>query len=235
MSIGEIGETLRRIILSLPFPALGLASSDLEQAEYTLAQCAAGSSSNELLEAVAQLNHGLQQVASAHQYCLLIRDLLQQYVVEIGAIGGENGKGSPSRQDSPKPASSGRTDSALIAQAQRQGHKISADKVLRIGRDRDGRVVWLEEGHEQAGARHLMAPGRVSEFAAAGVNQVDIVDVVFRAATMGNPVGISGRNRLVFETEHQGKKILVAITIGSNGYIVGANPVHRNRKIKPLP
>lgn len=45
------------------------------------------------------------------------------------------------------------------------------------------------------------------------------------AATKGVAVGYRG-DRQVFEYTYRGNTLHIAITIGSNGYIVGANPVN---------
>lgn len=82
---------------------------------------------------------------------------------------------------------------------------------------------------------HMNTGKRGDEFAQAGVAAADVANVVFRAAATGKPVGITGRDRVVYATEHQGRPLLVAVTVGANGYIVGANPVHQSRKLKPLP
>lgn len=68
---------------------------------------------------------------------------------------------------------------------QRQGKKIMPERVVRIGKDRSGTVVWLEEGTDQAGLAHLMDPDRVTDFASKGVAKVDIVDLVFTALATG--------------------------------------------------
>lgn len=123
---------------------------------------------------------------------------------------------------------------ALIDEAQQQGHKINPDDVVHIGRDRNGKIVWLEKGTENAGLGHMMTDKRVGEFEKAGIPKEDIGEVAFRAATEGKPIGIVGRDRVVYEVEYNGETKRIAVTVGDNGFIVGANPVG-NKKIKPLP
>lgn len=106
---------------------------------------------------------------------------------------------------------------------------------MRIGRNVDGHIRWLEKDIPNAGVGHIMNPKRVDEFARVGVAESDIVDLVFHAATHGTPIGISGKDRTVFETVYRGRRQRVAVTISSNGFIVGANPVSPDRKLKPLP
>ncbi|WP_253769053.1 hypothetical protein [Goodfellowiella coeruleoviolacea] len=125
-------------------------------------------------------------------------------------------------------------DEELIAEARRAGVRISPGRVLRIGRDGTGRIVWLEEGDEQSGARHILKKERVTEFAGMDIPQGDIIDVVWQAVLSGNPLGISGKDRVVYETTYRGRRKLIAVTVGSNGYLIGANPISEKRKLKPL-
>lgn len=110
-------------------------------------------------------------------------------------------------------------DHGLIAEGLRRGLKISAEKVVRIGRDRSDRLVWLESGDDDAGAAHFLVPKRKAEFARADVAENDIVDLVWQAATQGEPVSISGTDRPVFETVFRGHTRRVAVTVGSNGAV----------------
>jgi len=45
------------------------------------------------------------------------------------------------------------------------------------------------------------------------------------AATQGTQVGIQG-TRPIYEVVFKGIKKRVAVTVGNNGFVVGANPVH---------
>ena len=54
----------------------------------------------------------------------------------------------------------------------------------------------------------------------------EIPRFVVSAATKGKEVGYDG-NRKVFEYTWKGNKVHIAITIGDNGYIVGANFVDK--------
>jgi hypothetical protein len=93
----------------------------------------------------------------------------------------------------------------------------------------------METGTEKSGLQHLMSARCAGSFAGAGVKAEDIVGVVFDAVIHSTPIGISGEDRVVFVTTHQGRELRIAVSVASNGYIVGANPVHHTRKLKPLP
>ncbi|MBK0866308.1 hypothetical protein INP57_05780 [Saccharopolyspora sp. HNM0986] len=96
-------------------------------------------------------------------------------------------------------------------------------------------VTWLEGGNERAGLGHMLTDKRVAEFDRAGIPREDIGEVAFRAATEGEPVGISGKDRIVYEVDYHGETKRIAATVGDNGYIVGANPISADKKLKPLP
>lgn len=80
----------------------------------------------------------------------------------------------------------------------------------------------------------MLTERRISEFERAGIPRDDIGETAFRAVSEGRPIGITGRDRIVYEVEYNGEVKHIAVTVGSNGFIVGANPVG-NKKIKPLP
>ncbi len=93
--------------------------------------------------------------------------------------------------------------------------------------------MWLEEGSADSGLQHILNPRRVAEFEQFGIARPDIVHVVWKAVTQGEPIGVSGKDRTVYEVEHDRRTCRIAVTVGSNGYIIGANPISADRKLKP--
>lgn len=61
------------------------------------------------------------------------------------------------------------------------------------------------------------------------------MDAVFTALTDGTPLGITGRDRVVYAITFKGHPERIAISVADNGFIVGANPVSLDRMVKPLP
>jgi hypothetical protein len=111
----------------------------------------------------------------------------------------------------------------LIRQVQSVGGNINPDAVQRIGQTTSGRVVWIENGNATSGAEHILQ--KASQYEGLGLSKDKILDFVMAGATRGTQVGIQGRDRPIFEFIFEGKLWRAAIQIGSNGYIVGANPV----------
>ena len=115
---------------------------------------------------------------------------------------------------------------ALIDEVIANGDKISPEKVVLITRDPTGKIVWLEEGNSSSGLQHII-DRHGHEFNGKGIANSDIPDYVLEAVYQGNIVGTQGKRnppRTVYEFVYNGQTQRIAIQVGSNGYIVGANP-----------
>lgn len=241
MSVNDLAAALRRVMALQPTAELQHAAMLLDEAHTIIAALADGSHAPDLLSAVAAWNEARSTIWTVQQACHQVQELLERYLVHLGAAGGHTGTALPTSPPRPfppapvQPAATRSPDPALIAEVQRHGHKITPERVVRIGRTREGRVVWLEEGDEESGRRHFMEPDRVADFQRFGIRKEDIVGAVFAAVTTGTPLGISGKNRIIYSTRYGGREQWIAVSVGSNGYIVGANPISMNRKLKPLP
>ena len=90
---------------------------------------------------------------------------------------------------------------ALISEVQANGDKINPDDVVGIAKDKSGKIIWL-------------------------ISTEDIADFVLTAVSKGKIIGYQGKGtgRPIYQVEYYGKTYKVAVTVGSNGYIVGANP-----------
>lgn len=60
----------------------------------------------------------------------------------------------------------------------------------------------------------------------AGISEAEIPSVVMKAVSQGKIVGYqgSGTGRPIYEITVNGQPQYIAVTVGNNGYIVGANP-----------
>ncbi|WP_405373729.1 pre-toxin TG domain-containing protein [Pseudobutyrivibrio sp.] len=105
------------------------------------------------------------------------------------------------------------------------GVKYNADDVVAVVRNADGKIIWLENGTEKAGLQHIITE-HVDDFANVGIPQNEIPDYIMTAVDKGQIVGYQGRGtgRPIYEFVYKGEVKQVAITIGSNGFVVGANP-----------
>ncbi|MFE6691864.1 virulence factor [Streptomyces sp. NPDC057743] len=85
-------------------------------------------------------------------------------------------------------------------------------------------LAWLEKGDVNRGLVHIVFR-HAGEFATAGVRVEDIPALVKTALTEGTRVGTQGASRGIYEVTFQGKTQRLAISVGDNGYVIGANPV----------
>lgn len=105
------------------------------------------------------------------------------------------------------------------------GVKFTPQNVVATGKTPSGQVIFLETGSSSAGLQHIIEQ-HGAEFANMGVSPDKIPKVVMQAVTEGNIVGYqgSGTGRPIYQVTVNGQQQRIAITVGSNGYIVGANP-----------
>jgi hypothetical protein len=126
---------------------------------------------------------------------------------------------------------SGPEKARLIEELQASGTKVDPESVVRIGVDPNGRTVWLEQGgvnpktQRSSGLQHVMEE-HGNQFVQHGVAAADVPELVQRAVTEGRYTGYSQGKRIpgrpIFEIEFGGQTHYVAVSVGNNGYIVGA-------------
>lgn len=117
---------------------------------------------------------------------------------------------------------------ALIQEVQQKGLKITPDEVIGITQDKNGKIIWLEKGHldgKPSGLAHIVQEHE-SNFNDKGIQTSDIADFVLSTVGRGTIIGYQGKGtgRPIYEVTYNGETYHVAVTVGSNGYIVGANP-----------
>jgi hypothetical protein len=115
--------------------------------------------------------------------------------------------------------------SALVAELRAAGVKFTEADLKWIFKNSDGKIVFLEKGNATAGFEHILT--HKSDFVARGIAETDISDFILQALKESKIVGYqgSGTGRPIYELIYKGSKQRVAITTGSNGFVVGANPV----------
>lgn len=116
--------------------------------------------------------------------------------------------------------------SELINELRSNGIRFTEENVVYIGRDQTGKVVWLETRNNRAGLQHIMTNHK-HDFENVGISENQIPDVVMRAVTTGNIVGMQN-TRPIYRAIFNGETHYIAVDVGSNGFIVGANPKSRS-------
>lgn len=117
---------------------------------------------------------------------------------------------------------------ALISQLEAQSEKFDKDNVVSITQNSSGAIIWLEKGHlgdRPSGLAHIV-DAHGADFARHSISKSEIPQYIMTAVKHGVIVGYQGRGhgRPIYEFTYDGIKRRIAITIGSNGYVVGANP-----------
>jgi len=114
---------------------------------------------------------------------------------------------------------------ALIAELQLAGIKHTPEKIVRIAKTRDNKIVFLEEGNASCGLEHILA--KAAQFAKQGIEFSEIPEVVIAAVCEGDIVGYQGikdKPRAIYQFTFKGETKYLAVSVSDNGYIVGANP-----------
>ncbi|RCJ41168.1 hypothetical protein A6770_08770 [Nostoc minutum NIES-26] len=100
---------------------------------------------------------------------------------------------------------------------------------MRITKQADGKIVFLEEGkagRKGSGLAHILQKHK-EDFAKRGISENEIPDAVMAAVTRGIILGYQRTiepRRPIYEVIFNGQTQYIAVTVGDNGYIVGANP-----------
>ncbi|MFU2164939.1 hypothetical protein ACMZ6Z_09235, partial [Streptococcus pluranimalium] len=121
---------------------------------------------------------------------------------------------------------SSRINSDLVEELASQNVKYNPDEMIIIGKDSSGKILWLEKGNERAGLEHIISR-HGDEFIQKGIPLDSIPDYLMDSLEYGELIGYQGRGqgRPIYELTVNGEVKRVAITVGDNGFIVGANPV----------
>lgn len=113
--------------------------------------------------------------------------------------------------------------SLLLAELQKQGIKHHPNQVIRIAKKPDETIIFLETGNSLSGLQHILENHR-ADFLYRNITEDQITDLVIDAVVRGKAIGTQGTGRIIYEIMFNGKLQYVSVTVGSNGYIVGANP-----------
>lgn len=112
----------------------------------------------------------------------------------------------------------------LLRELAESGFKYTAEDIVRIAkRATDGKIIFIEKGNRRAGLRHILER-HAEDFSRQGFSSDEIPDIIIKAVTEGTIVGYQ-RTRPIYETEIGGNRYHISVTVGSNGFVVGANPI----------
>ncbi len=145
---------------------------------------------------------------------------------DSGLVNGTNGSAQLTIENSEaKSKSAELEEAALISELKSSGVKISEKDVIFATKDRTGQIVWLENGNDSVGLKHIIRE-HGSQFNGKGISNTEIPNYILEAIRKGNIVGYQGKKnpRDIYEFTYRGRKQRVAVQISSNGFIVGANP-----------
>lgn len=114
----------------------------------------------------------------------------------------------------------------LISELEQNGIKFTKEDIVFIAKDKTGKTVFLEKGNGAAGLQHIL-DRHEKDFLNKGLERNDIPEIIMQALISGTKTGkTQGRppGRPIYEVKYNGTVYNIAITVGSNGFIVGANP-----------
>ncbi len=125
---------------------------------------------------------------------------------------------------------------ALIQELESNGIKFSEKDMVFITKDKTGQTVWLEEGNNSAGLKHIIdgngtTKGHAEDFKNAfGITKSQIPTYLEKVITQGTVVSNTLKpigNRMGYERVYYYKGNYHVVTgIGDNGFIVSAYPKH---------
>ncbi len=113
----------------------------------------------------------------------------------------------------------------MLGEIRRAGVKFDEAKLVDVRRMPDGKLVFLEEGRPAAGLQHILGE-HAADFARRGVPEDEVPDLIMSTLERGQVIGYQGKGtgRPIYQAIINGEPQPIAITTGSNGYVVGANP-----------
>ena len=114
----------------------------------------------------------------------------------------------------------------LVKELDQSGEKHNSNDIVGITRDPiTGKLAWLENGNTSAGLNHILDQ-HGKQFNDKGISNEELPHYIMEAINQGRIIDYqgSGTTRPIYEFVYKGEIQQIAITIGNNGFIVGANP-----------
>ena len=114
----------------------------------------------------------------------------------------------------------------LINELKLRNIKHNSQDIIAITQLDNGRIIFLEIGNSSSGWEHILNK-HGEDFQRRGIAINNIIDFLMKAITMGQLIGTQGTSRSIYKVDYQGEIQYISIDIGSNGYVVSANPTLR--------
>ncbi|MEC4891581.1 MAG: hypothetical protein SAL07_06950 [Oscillatoria sp. PMC 1051.18] len=117
----------------------------------------------------------------------------------------------------------------LIVELEQAGIKHPPAKIVRIAKNKEGKIIFLEEGKKGVGGSGLahIIETHQDDFAKRDISADQIPDAVITAVTQGRFIRYQGKippQREIYEVVFNGKIQYITVSVSNNGYIVGVNP-----------
>ncbi len=191
------------------------AAEIMDYFEGTKAEQGREMSLDEMMEEAARSEEGM----SAEETDAAAREIMEE-------MGGGNKFDSNSADAIMREQEMTKENFKLLNELSNSNLKHNVDDVIAITKTNSGKLIWLENGNELAGLVHIVKEHGI-DFINKGISQYEISHYLIEAINKGKVIGYQGRGtgRPIYEFEYNGTIQFVAITIGDNGFIVGANPV----------
>jgi hypothetical protein len=113
--------------------------------------------------------------------------------------------------------------------------KYDADAILEIAEDPNKKVIFLERGNEKAGFKHLLK--HLGDYKNRALTAAILPKFIMHTLVENNIVGQQSKRAgrpiyrsTFFKPSNDATFTDVAITVGNNGFIVGANPSSKLKK-----
>lgn len=86
---------------------------------------------------------------------------------------------------------------ALIEELKSKGVKCTEENIIKIMKNKEGKIIFLESGNEKAGYIHILK--HENDFVKQGINKDDIIELIFQALKENKIIGSQGRGRPIYE------------------------------------
>ncbi|SDZ63044.1 filamentous hemagglutinin, partial [Pseudomonas salomonii] len=156
---------------------------------------------------------------------LTVQKTTQATNAEVAGIVLSGGLGAGAKVVAESAGAKSALNKSLLDELSAKGVKFTPENVVATARSPSGQVLFLETGNSKAGLQHIIEE-HGSQFAQMGVSNAQIPGAVMKAVSEGKLVGYqgTGAGRPIYELTVNGQTQHIAVTVGGNGFIVGANP-----------